>query len=304
MLYFGDDLEPVFIFVGLAFLVLIGPLLRWYVLGMTRPDFKLPRRYYFLELAPFMILFIASLFVTEEWYKNSKLVIIIFSSGLIFIYLHFAFYIALAWRAYKRTKAKEEQGLRTKSQKAVLQWLYVVLIGFILIWVSYVLNILDEAVPYVIGPIVYSVVVYYLSYRAFVLKVTDLDGSVFKVTGDHSLYDAIVNRIVKEQLYLEPDISLTRLSKMLGKSTQQISTVINQYANRNFNDFINYYRIQDAKALLLDPKSEKYTIRPSLLIWALAACPHLTVPLRNLKARLLRPFGSQVNHNRSVLTGL
>lgn len=122
------------------------------------------------------------------------------------------------------------------------------------------LNILDEAVPYVIGPIVYSVVVYYLSYRAFVLKVTDLDGSVFKVTGDHSLYDAIVNRIVKEQLYLEPDISLTRLSKMLGKSTQQISTVINQYANRNFNDFINYYRIQDAKALLLDPKSEKYTI--------------------------------------------
>lgn len=82
MLYFGDDLEPVFIFVGLAFLVLIGPLLRWYVLGMTRPDFKLPRRYYFLELAPFMILFIASLFVTEEWYKNSKLVIIIFPVDL------------------------------------------------------------------------------------------------------------------------------------------------------------------------------------------------------------------------------
>ena len=61
MLYFGDDLEPIFIFAGLAILLLIGPLLRWYVLGMTRPAFELSKQHYF-ELIPFVLVFIASLF--------------------------------------------------------------------------------------------------------------------------------------------------------------------------------------------------------------------------------------------------
>ncbi|MEM6542619.1 MAG: hypothetical protein AAF634_15795, partial [Bacteroidota bacterium] len=33
LLNFGDNLEPIFIFLGLAFLLVIGPLLRWYVLS-------------------------------------------------------------------------------------------------------------------------------------------------------------------------------------------------------------------------------------------------------------------------------
>jgi len=105
LLNFGDGLEPIFIFIGLGFLLLIGPLLRWYVLGMTRPDFKLHRVYY-LELMPFALVFIASLFVTQEWFENSKLSIIIFASGLIFIYLHLAFYITKAWITIKKVKQK------------------------------------------------------------------------------------------------------------------------------------------------------------------------------------------------------
>ncbi|MEC3908117.1 helix-turn-helix domain-containing protein [Tamlana sp. 2201CG12-4] len=259
MLNFGDGLEPVFIFIGLAFLLIIGPLLRWYVLSMTRPDFKLPR-YYLLELAPFILFFMASLFVTKDWYSNSKWVIIIFSSGLIFIYLHFATYIAMAWRIFRLAKKKHQKAPMTKSQKAVFNWLKPLLIGFVVIWWSYVLNILDEAVPYVIGPIMYSLVIYYLSYKAFQLKATDMDGHVFKPNNDHQLFEALSKLMVDNKLYLEPDLSLTKLSKMLGKSTQQISLVINQCAQRNFNDYINYYRIQDAKALLSDPENEKYTI--------------------------------------------
>ena len=93
MMNFGDDLEPVFIFVGLATMLFIGPLLRWYVLGMTRPDFKLPKKY-IAELIPFLFIFVSSLFITKEWFEdNNKMAIILFSSVLIFIYLHFAFYI-------------------------------------------------------------------------------------------------------------------------------------------------------------------------------------------------------------------
>lgn len=259
LLNFGDGLEPIFIFIGLGFLLLIGPLLRWYVLGMTQPDFK-PSRSFYYELIPFVLIFIASLFVTKEWYENSNMVIIVFASGLIFIYLHLAFYISLSWLTMKKVKKQFPKESRTKYQKIILDWLPLLIVGFAVIWATYVLNILDDAIPYVIGPIVYSLTIYFLSYKAFQLKAIELDGNVFKVNEDHLLFNKINELVIGNKLYLESDISLSRISKESGQRTQLISSVINQYARRNFNDYINYYRIQDAKTLLSSSKSEKYTI--------------------------------------------
>ena len=257
MLNFGDnDLEPIFIFAGLAFLLLIGPLLRWYVLGMTKPNFKLQKSY-FIELIPFGLVFISSFFITKEWYDiNNKMAIIVFASILLFIYIHFALYIFLSWRKVKKTILKQE----TKSQIAIFKWLKQLIIGFALIWISYVLNILDGKVPYIIGPIVYSIVIYFLSYKAFTLKVTEIDGNVFKFNDNFVLFNEISELVVKEKLYLESNISLSTLSKLVGKSTQKTSSVINQYAKRNFNDFINYYRIQEAKKILSTANNDKFTI--------------------------------------------
>ncbi|MDH7446437.1 AraC family transcriptional regulator [Aquimarina sp. 2201CG14-23] len=259
MLNFGDDLEPVFIFIGLAFLLLIGPFFRWYILGMTRPSFKLPK-YYFVELLPFVLFFCASLFVSKEWYENSKLVIIIFGSGLIFIYLHLAFYITSGGLIFNKARKQYIPTLQTKSQKSILSWLQYLIAGFVIIWITYVLNILDDALPYIVGPIGYSIIIYFLSYKAFQLKATDLDGNVFKVNDDKELFEHISKLITDKKLYLESDISLVKLSTLLGKSTQITSSVINQYAKRNFNDFINHHRIQEAKKLLSSTEGEKYTI--------------------------------------------
>ncbi len=259
LLIFGEGLEPIFIFIGLTFLLLIGPQLRWYVLSMTRLTFKLFKSHLW-ELVPFALIFGASLFVTREWYENSELVIIVFSSGLIFIYLHLAFYIGLAWREYQLAKKRHPREQQTKSQKAVFNWLRLLLIGFILIWGTYVLNILDDAVPYIVGPMLYSVVIYFLSYKAFVLRATDVDGTVFKKNNNQLLFSEIDNLILSDKLYLESDLSLTKLSEILGKSTQQISSAVNEYGKRNFNDYINFYRIQDSKAMLLDTQNDRYTI--------------------------------------------
>lgn len=259
LLNFGQGLEPVFIFIGLTFLLLIGPLIRWYVLCMTSPNFRL-LKINLLELAPFGLIFGASLFVTRGWYENSEWVIVIFSSGLIFIYLHLAFYIGLAWREYRLARKRHPKEHWTKSQKAVFHWLHLLLIGFILIWGIYVLNILDDAVPYVIGPLLYSVVVYFLSYKAFELRATDVDGMVFKENSNQLLFTFVDKLVVGDKLYLEPDLSLSKLSELLGKSSQQISSAVNEYGKRNFNDYINYYRIQDSKKKLLDATNDKYTI--------------------------------------------
>ncbi|MGK0307467.1 MAG: AraC-like DNA-binding protein [Urechidicola sp.] len=260
MMNFGNDLEPIFIFAGLAILLLIGPLLRWYVLGMIQPNFKLPKKY-LSELIPFGLIFISSFFITKTWFEsNSKMAIVLFGTVLIFIYLHFAFYILLSWKTLKRTTKNHLKEQRTKSQKAIFDWLRLLIIGFVIIWLSYFLNVLDHEVPYIIGPIVYSLTIYFLSYKAFLLKTTEIDGEAFKENDDTVLFNEISKLIVDEKLYLESDLSLSKLSELIGQSAQKTSSVINQYAKRNFNDFINYYRIQDAKKMLSDAENEKFTI--------------------------------------------
>ena len=259
LLNFGEGLEPIFIFIGLTFLLLIGPLLRWYVLSLTNSQFKLVKTYLW-ELVPFILIFGASLFVTRGWYENSKWVVVVFASGLIFIYLHLAFYIGLAWREFQLAKKRNPKEQQTKSQKAVFHWLRLLLIGLILIWGTYVLNILDDAVPYVVGPMVYSIIIYFLSFKAFQLRATDVDGTVFKESNNKDLFTAIKESVVGDKLYLEPDLSLSKLSDLLGKSTQQISQAVNEYGKRNFNDFINFYRIQDSKKKLQNSENDRYTI--------------------------------------------
>lgn len=260
MLYFGNDLEPIFIFAGLAFLLLIGPLLRWYVLAMTRYNFEFSKNK-LLEFVPFALIFVMSFFVSRKWFEtNNKEVIIVFASALIFIYLHFAFYIFLSGRLLQKVKGAYRNVLQTKSQKAIFEWLQVLIIGFIVIWISYFLNIVEDTVPYIVGPIVYSVVIYFLSYKAFQLKTTEIDGDAFKKNDNEWLYNKITELVIRDKLYLESDLSLSGLSKMVGKSTQNTSEAINQYAKRNFNEFINYYRIQDAKRMLLDANTKNYTI--------------------------------------------
>lgn len=226
---------------------------------MTRPDFKLLKNY-FLEFIPFLLVFTMSFFVTKSWFDaNNREAIIVFGSILIFIYLHFAFYIFISGKLLQRVKKEYKNALQTKSQKAIFKWLYTLIICFIVIWISYFLNIIENTIPYIVGPIMYSIIIYFLSYKAFYLKAIDVDGEVFKENDAAFLFQEISKIIITEKLYLE-EISLGTLSKLIGKSTQKTSEVINQYAKQNFNDFINYYRIQDAKKMLLDDATKNFTI--------------------------------------------
>lgn len=260
MLYFGTDLEPLFIFAGLSFLLVIGPLLRWYVRAMTRPHFK-PKKENFIEFAPFVLVFSSSFFVSNDWFDaHNSAAVAFFASIIIFTYLHLAFYIIWSGVLVFRVKKAYPVAQRTKSQAAMLQWLLILIIGFGIIWVSYVLNIIEDTVPYIVGPIMYSLVIYYLSFKAFQLKTTTTDGGVFLTNTDASLFQQIETLVRERKLYLDAELSLVTLGQYIEKSPQKTSEVVNQYAKRNFNDFINYYRIQEAKEKLLDVNTQKYTI--------------------------------------------
>jgi AraC-like DNA-binding protein len=60
--------------------------------------------------------------------------------------------------------------------------------------------------------------------------------------------------------YLNPKLSLQEVSAKLGVVSTQLSQVINENTGLNFNDYINTYRVEEAKAILLSSKYSNLTI--------------------------------------------
>lgn len=59
--------------------------------------------------------------------------------------------------------------------------------------------------------------------------------------------------LMKEQkLYTQADLRISELSKLLGSNRSYVSGIINQQMNTTFADYINSYRIEHAKEMLLD----------------------------------------------------
>jgi AraC-like DNA-binding protein len=58
----------------------------------------------------------------------------------------------------------------------------------------------------------------------------------------------------QEQSYLEPELSLSDLAKRLHTNVSVLSAVVNTAFGKNFNDYVNEYRVDAVKTLLQDPK--------------------------------------------------
>ena len=60
--------------------------------------------------------------------------------------------------------------------------------------------------------------------------------------------------------YLDPELTLTQLAKDFSISRGQLSLLINEGIGDNFYDFINKYRIEAVKKLMIDPLVKNYNL--------------------------------------------
>jgi AraC-like DNA-binding protein len=63
-----------------------------------------------------------------------------------------------------------------------------------------------------------------------------------------------------EQLHLNPELTLNLLSEKAGSYNALISNVINTGFQKNFNDFVNTYRIEAFQEKVKDPKLSHYSL--------------------------------------------
>lgn len=64
----------------------------------------------------------------------------------------------------------------------------------------------------------------------------------------------------EEKAFKDPKLTLPRLAKRLSINSRYLSQIINESLEQNFYDFVNGYRIAEAKRELLDPEKDHYTI--------------------------------------------
>ncbi|TGN19069.1 AraC family transcriptional regulator [Leptospira idonii] len=73
--------------------------------------------------------------------------------------------------------------------------------------------------------------------------------SQLKSVDIHSLGESLEKLVSEEKIYRNDELSLAELSGRLSVSPHQLSEYLNQHLGKNFFQYINYFRIQEAKEL-------------------------------------------------------
>ena len=72
--------------------------------------------------------------------------------------------------------------------------------------------------------------------------------------------DKLLALMATQQPWLEPELTLAELAQRLRTNPGLLSKVINAGCGQNFNDFVNTYRVAEARRKLADPRFAHYSL--------------------------------------------
>jgi AraC-like DNA-binding protein len=201
---------------------------------------------------------------------------IVRSALLIFQFLVYLTLIVSTIVAYSR-RVKDQP---SPADRAILYQVRFLVMVFLALWVFGVLHYIltirypsyDNAVTDLLVPVCLSAFVYALGYIGLRKPeaVTGMDDppppskKYEKSTLTLERGDAYLKRLLelmeKERPYTDGDLTLQKLAKTLAISPHHLSQMINEQLNQNFFDFVNLYRIGEAKRMLRDPARKHFSI--------------------------------------------
>lgn len=275
------ETHPKLLFLPLNFYFLSLPLLYLYLKKLI---IQVPQKNTLFHIIPgvveFIVFCILSLLPNEiktNLLQNPKLIhfllVYLFSSLLFSMF--YAFKILIIIRKHQ----KSVLDYYSDTEKKLLNWIrYVAL--FIIIYYSvnfiffyFIINE-ENIFFYYIYPtlsIVNVVFVYWvgvngLRQSAVSIAANDLKKETInpdkieketKLSGvNESLYPKLIELMENRKPYKNPELTLVMLAEQMNISREFLSKMINRYANVNFNTFVNQYRIEEAKHLLVDDEYE------------------------------------------------
>jgi len=74
------------------------------------------------------------------------------------------------------------------------------------------------------------------------------------------LLQGFLRLMEQERLFLDPELTLKLVCERLYTNSSYLSQVINEHLGTSFKDFVNHLRVEEAKRLLIDSKTQNLTI--------------------------------------------
>ncbi len=256
LLEFTENLDIQLVFVGLATLMAIGPLFYFYCKALTEEDFELKTKN-LLHFVPAVLGLGFGFWIDQE--KVTTTPKYVFAFIFLGYYLHYLVYVFFGF--YTTSKGRKA-GMDPGSYTLLRILFYALLI----IWFAYVLNLFDEFVPYIVGPIIYTLVAYTISLvvieKGYIKSANHTKYKTTLVADEQvkELFAKTRELVVDEKQFQDYNLSLKSLSKQLNITTQTLSMVINKESKMNFNSYINHHRIAESIRIFQNPDYKNHTI--------------------------------------------
>jgi len=276
-----------FVYLPIENALFFPPLFACYISLLLRKNFKL-KSIHILHLLPGIIFFIYDLSIYLLIYDVQTLVEkniianIYYYDFLTLFKSIFVVLFSLGYLYYSNNEIKEYKQLifevSHENNNPVCMWAKSILLwvcGFtIILFISFILELFgeDNRVMLAVWKIMYLYVAVFIYYMGF-CGYKNMDSVICsekyfiesiskkqKMIGLDLIEEKIKFKFETDKVFLDPNMSISQLSKSLGISNEKLSFVINKKFNVNFRDLLNSYRIKMAKEKLLELKTTHQTI--------------------------------------------
>ncbi len=265
-------------FIGQSFDLLLGPLMLIYARILMRKSYPINWKF-MIHGIPFVLHLIYMTFVfhsknsveKKELIESQRLFTYTFYIvNQIIIYLSFVIYGFFILReiTFYHKKLKSIYSNLTTPQ---MNWLIAFILGLCAIWLMAIFNAILSVyrigitIPiwiYIISIFLFANMIFFygIKYAESFSGINNKTASKYKKTLiPENKVDEILKKLMQytevDKPYLDPDINITKIADKLKIPSYQISQLLNSKLNKNFFEFISYYRIRESIEKLSDPNN-------------------------------------------------
>lgn len=289
--YSQKTTREILFFIPFMQVLLIGPVVYFYTKSLLNKSYQLTKKdwLHFIPAIIYviysLIIFITDKLILDEYYfyadgRDKDLANWYQVCGLISM----TFYLISSLRFYNNYKTLIFQKV-SYANSIMFHWIRNFMIAFLTILMLRVLFFITNPNWGEFGSqfwhyITFSLIFYYISIngytnaiKASIFNITDIEYSVifddqeenitqhFQENKDIEQWkEKLIILLDKNKIYENPKLTLSDVASALGTNTKIISTTVNTGFNMNFNDFINYHRIQAVKEKLKNNEHKHTTL--------------------------------------------
>lgn len=262
--------------------LLFGPSIYFYLRAQTNRDFRLEQKH-LLHLLPWLIPFLIELMIflmgshaVQRWQSSDLFSYMVYPRQLL-LWGSYIFYFSKSLALYREYRAWAQNQFSDQDMISFTWFrnlVYFMIFGIVLkesmgmidrwldldFYQDWWWNLAMVAIIFYVGIWGYAQV------QPNEIKYTNseidpLPESKNTAPDDLSSWKEKIEVLMSEQKpYLEPQLSLKSLAHLLKTNPSILSAAINQNFQKNFNDFINEYRVNEFLSLSKSPDFEHYTL--------------------------------------------